>query len=76
MAVTITSITRINPAPCGHFRLTADINGRTATRDVTLDSISDIDLDEALLRIVKYYIVDRGQGAVGVVGKTLLPDTL
>jgi len=76
MAISITSISRLLPAPCGHFRIVADVNGRAVTRDVTLDSLSEVDLDEALLRIVKYYVVDRGQGAAGVVGKTILPDVL
>ena len=46
------------------------------TRDITLDDISSADLDDAILRIVKYYVIDRGQGAAGVVGKTILPDVL
>lgn len=76
MAVTITSIARGLAAPCQHFRLTANVNGRTMTRDITLDDISSADLDDAILRIVKYYVIDRGQGAAGVVGKTILPDVL
>lgn len=76
MAVSITSITRVNLAPCGHFRVIADVDGQEVSRVVTLDAISEVGLDEALLRVVKYYVVDRGQGAAGVVGKTILPDVL
>ena len=76
MAVSITSIARINPAPCRHFRITANVNGRTVTRDLSIDDLSNVDLDDAVLRIVKYYVIDRNQGAAGVVGKTILPDVL
>jgi hypothetical protein len=76
MAVVITSITRISPAPCQHFRIVVNINGRTVTRDVTPSSISDTGLDEAVLRILKYYVVEKNLGLAGVVGKTILPDVL
>lgn len=79
MAITITSITRVNPAPCQHFTITGAVDGNAFSRMVHANDLptdEEVPLREAILRIMRYYNEVKGVGLNGFVGKVILPDTL
>ena len=42
MSLKITSITRVNPAPCQHFRITVDDNGTARSKEFDLTQLPDL----------------------------------
>ena len=42
MALKITNIQRVNPAPCDHYNVTVDVEGVSKVRQVQLQQIKDV----------------------------------
>lgn len=76
MAVTIFSVTRLNPAPCEHYEVVADVDGRKTAVITTLSELRDVPTKEnsLLLESLRYYLGNKRGDIETIKDKELLGD--
>ena len=75
MAADIKDVKRANPAPCQHFVVDVEIDGRPARYALTARDES-VDADALVGTLLRYYVVNKRQPIETIKLKQLLKDVL
>lgn len=76
MPVDVVRITRLNPAPCRHYEVEFDIDGRSVTRRMSEPEMrAEPDIESLLLNTLRYFLGTKRLALTEVADREMVGDT-